>query len=865
MFINQKKSVVSIVAASWFVPFAHAEMYFPPEMITIGGNSMVNLEEFRADGTQPPGKYQVDIFLNGNNVGSQYLQFDSIDTGNITEIHPVDNSDHTGLIPCLTRRELEKFGVKVELYPDLMDLDTDKCINISTFIPDSFARFNFQKMKLDISVPQIAFRAHVHGYIEPEYWDEGINAALMNYNFSAMHRLDHQSNDNNYFLNLESGINVGPWRLRDQRTWNHTSNQSGRVNNWQRQNTYAERAIIPLRSNLVIGEGTSNGEIFDSSGFRGFSLVSNDNMYPDSQRGYSPVIRGVAMSNAEVIIRQNGYIIYKTSVAPGAFEFNDLNPMHGNGDLEVTVIESSGTVNVFTIPHASVPQLLRQGRVKYEVTAGRLRNSGTQYDTPIFAQGTLSRGLPHDVTLYGGSQGSKNYLSTQLGTGINLGRLGAVSADITHADSTLVDGSRHHGQSARFLYAQGFQPTGTNLRLVGYRYSTKGFYTLDETALKSMRGNLYDPVFDEQGNPINNDFVNSYSLYNNKKSRIEANINQSLGSVGSLSLTGLRQTYWNSASSYNSLQAGFSSRFGPVSYFLNYAYTQQKSFQNRKYEDHYVSLSFSVPLDKVLSPRGREKHSVYATGYTSHDKNGNSGYQGGLNGTLLEDENLAWNMAYGYARHKEAGNAGLDYRGSYGNANAGYSYSGDYQRLNYGLSGGVLLHSNGVTFGQPLNGTSVLVSADGASNVSILNETGVKTDWRGYAIKPYATAYRENKISIDVDKLDQRSDVEGVGSTKVVPTKGAIVRTDFSVLQGVRTLITLMKEGKPLPFGTMVTSGKSSGIVDDNGQVYLPGMQHTGVLNAKWGNSLTQKCEAHYNISESDLTSDFVRLKADCK
>ncbi|MBH2847080.1 fimbria/pilus outer membrane usher protein, partial [Serratia marcescens] len=269
--------------------------------------------------------------------------------------------------------------------------------------------------------------------------------------------------------------------------------------------------------------------------------------------------------------------------------------------------------------------------------------------------------------------------------------------------------------------------------------------------------------------------------------------------------------------------------------------------------------------DKVLSPRGREKHSVYATGYTSHDKNGNSGYQGGLNGTLLEDENLAWNMAYGYARHKEAGNAGLDYRGSYGNANAGYSYSGDYQRLNYGLSGGVLLHSNGVTFGQPLNGTSVLVSADGASNVSILNETGVKTDWRGYAIKPYATAYRENKISIDVDKLDQRSDVEGVGSTKVVPTKGAIVRTDFSVLQGVRTLITLMKEGKPLPFGTMVTSGKSSGIVDDNGQVYLPGMQHTGVLNAKWGNSLTQKCEAHYNISESDLTSDFVRLKADCK
>jgi outer membrane usher protein len=51
--------------------------------------------------------------------------------------------------------------------------------------------------------------------------------------------------------------------------------------------------------------------------FRGAQLASDDNMLPDSLRGFAPIIRGIAQSNAQVTIKQNGYTIYQSYVARG--------------------------------------------------------------------------------------------------------------------------------------------------------------------------------------------------------------------------------------------------------------------------------------------------------------------------------------------------------------------------------------------------------------------------------------------------------------------------------------------------------------------------------------------------------------------
>src|SRR2546427_6992467 len=91
----------------------------------------------------------------------------------------------------------------------------------------------------------------------------------------------------------------------------------------------------------------------DSTSFRGIRLNSDDRMLPDSQRGYAPVVRGVANTNARVTITQNGIKLYETTVAPGAFVINDLYPTGYGGDLQVSITEANGAVRSFAVPYAA--------------------------------------------------------------------------------------------------------------------------------------------------------------------------------------------------------------------------------------------------------------------------------------------------------------------------------------------------------------------------------------------------------------------------------------------------------------------------------------------------------------------------------
>ncbi len=106
------------------------------------------------------------------------------------------------------------------------------------------------------------------GYVSPDLWEEGINAGLLNYSFngnSINNRSNHNAGKSNYaYLNLQSGINIGSWRLRDNSTWSYNSGSSNSSdsNKWQHINTSAERDIIPLRSRLTVGDSYTDGDIF---------------------------------------------------------------------------------------------------------------------------------------------------------------------------------------------------------------------------------------------------------------------------------------------------------------------------------------------------------------------------------------------------------------------------------------------------------------------------------------------------------------------------------------------------------------------------------------------------------------------------
>lgn len=816
----------------------HAAEYFNPALLEIDNpvQGKADLSVFEDKSLQAPGTYRVDIYLNG-------AMFDSRD---IAFSIGQDATGKKSLQPCLSAGMLQDMGVKIGLYPGINA--TDKCVNIGSAIPQAYAKLRFDQQRLDISVPQVAVSSQARGYVSPDKWDAGIPALLMNYNFSGANskaRNNDTQNSDTYYLNLRSGANLGEWRLRNYSTWNRDSNGS---THWDSINTYLQRDVKPLKSQLVLGDSSSPSDVFDSVPFRGAQLASDDDMLPDSMKGYSPVVRGIARSNAQVTIKQNGYVIYQSYVPPGPFAISDLYPTAGSGDLNVTIKEADGSEQNLVVPFASVPVLQREGRLKYSFTSGQYRSYSNDVDDTLFTQGTAIYGLSHGATIYGGIQGASKYQSLSTGLGQNMGEIGALSADITQAWTKQQDTPKDSGQSYRLRYGKSFVETGTNFSLASYRYSTSGFYTLQE-ALDSYNHNSSDNT-------------------DHKKSRAELTLSQNLWEgAGAISLSLIQQEYWNNNQTNKSAAIGYNNSWNGISYGLNYTYNKNgtdSSGARTYYTDQIFAFNMSIPLSKWLP-------GAYATHSMSTSKNGNTTNNLGLSGTALADQNLNYSIGEGYGSQGQgnSGNASADYKGGLGEANVGYSYDDSQQRLNYGLQGGILLHENGLTLSQPLNETVVLVKAPGAKDVNITGNTGVTTDWRGYAVVPYATAYRTNQISLDTETLPDNVDMT-ITSTTVIPTRGAVVRADFAPNIGQRVLMTLLRQGgQPVPFGAMVTNGANKSdngnIVGDGGQVYMSGMSGNGVLSAKWGTGVNESCQVKYSLPEDAVASSIQLLNGECR
>ena len=86
---------------------------------------------------------------------------------------------------------------------------------------------------------------------------------------------------------------------------------------WDSINSWLQRDIKSLKSQLVIGESATEGTVFSSYQFTGVRLYSDETMLPNSQRGFAPTIRGIANTSAIITVRQNDYIIYQSNVRRG--------------------------------------------------------------------------------------------------------------------------------------------------------------------------------------------------------------------------------------------------------------------------------------------------------------------------------------------------------------------------------------------------------------------------------------------------------------------------------------------------------------------------------------------------------------------
>ncbi|MCO4179492.1 fimbrial biogenesis outer membrane usher protein [Proteus terrae] len=816
-----RKICISLILYLGYTALSYAEndksdnIYFDPDFLELPNKSSIDLSQFE-NNEQLPGKYYVDIYVNTNLIGTKNIKFEKIDNGN--------------LMPCLSISDLTKFGVKTSEYKEL-ETKGNNCINLSA-IPNAKSEFQFNSQRLYLSIPQIAMNNDPRGFVDLNNIDNGITALLLNYSYSGSKNYDRKSDGSNTtsnYINLRPGVNIGPWRLRNYTTWSNSDDKSSK---WDTVYTYLSRSINQLKSQLILGDGVSLSSVFDSVPFRGIQLGTDDDMYPESVRGYAPVVRGIARSNAQITIKQNGYIIYQTEVATGPFEINDLYPTGSSGDLYVTIKESNGSEQHQIVPFASLPVLQREGYLSYSVTGGEYRSYDKNVDKTKFGQFTLIYGLPYGVTTYGGSQLSQDYQSYSLGAGKNLGVFGAISVDITHANSTFNDGTKQQGQSYRFRYNKNLNNIGTNIALAGYRYSTNGFYSLSEV-FDSFRRTNYSPEVERRRN------------------RAEITINQNLGEGnGSLAIGYIKEDYWNSNKKTQSATLGYNNSWQGISYGMNYTYnknTNRYSYisgeKTQSENEHLFAFSVSVPFSVF-------DDTFYYNFNTNSSNHNTSTGSVGISASQLNNR-LNWSAQQGFTNQDQgsSGNINASYKGQLGDITGGYSYSKDNHNLYYGVNGSVVAHSGGIVLGQQLGETSAIVDIPNAKDIAILNQAGVKTNSRGYALVPYVTPYRKNTLEVDTLMLPENTEMELTSQT-ISPSRGALVKADFSANVGHRVLMTVnLANKKPVPFGAQVIfkdNSQLNSIVGNDGEVYLSGLEQRGNLTIKYNN---ETCHVNYDLS----------------
>lgn len=768
----------------------------------------VELKYFEQGSSVAPGRYDVDIYLNQHLMVRQNIEFKA--EGKDGEVKPI--------IPL---------GVLKTIGVDVTRLETEKLIaaqsddqahvDVEALVPNAGVEFDVTALALQISMPQAYIKRQSRGYVDPSLWDHGITAFYTNYqtNFS---RNTNQGYTSDYrYVGLRNGFNFGAWRFRNESS---ISGSTGVRDKFTSNRSYVERDIVSLKGKLAAGELYSQGEIFDSVRFKGAQLSSELGMLTDDEVGFAPTVRGIAETNATVEISQNNYIIYSATVPAGAFEINDIYPSGSNGDLTVKIIEADGRERTYTQAYSYLPVMTRRGNVRYSLVAGEYTNKGKE--APKFTQGTLVYGLTDNLTGYGGLIAAQAYKALNLGVGVN-SPWGGLSFDVTNSSSQERSGRKNTGQSARFLYSKTLSETDTTFTMVGYRYSTESYRTFSQHV-------------DEQ------DQIQT-PYYGRQKSRFDVNVNQSLAGRGSLFLSMGETSYWNRQGSTRRWQFGYNGSYADVSYSFALSRTEGQGGNQRA--DNQMTASFSIPFGDT-----RRSQRLYSSLTTSNQ--GDTSVQTGVSGNLNDSNTLNYSAQGSHSKTSgSAGSVGVNWDTPTAKISANYGQGRASKHMDVGATGSVVVHSGGITLGQPVGETFALVEVPGTKGIGVDSSNAVRTDAKGYAVVPYAQPYRYNWINLETSTFG--SDVEiAESSHQVVPTRGAVVKTQFLAEAGRRIQFELhLKNGQKLPFGAQAVGedGKILGVIDNSSRLLVFGITNSGSFNVAWSGGA---CRVDYSVPEVD-------------
>lgn len=802
---------------------AWAEDEFDASLWGDGSVLGVDFARFNQKNAVMPGEYDADVWVNGIFKGSTKLRF-------------VDNEETHVAELCLTPQLQEVLDLESEAIEQ--EGEEENCIFIKQSVPRGEFSYNPGELKLEVKIPQALTIRRPRDYVSPARWQSGTNAGFINYDANYYRYNNDTSLSENLYVGVRTGVNLGGFAFRHSGSFNWYKNHQNGVNfnqsesHYQRGETYVQKDFAWLRGNVTLGDFYTSGQIGESFSLRGVRIASDDRMLAPSQRGFAPVVRGVANTNANVTIKQNGNVIYQIAVPAGPFVISDLYPSGYNGDLLVEIQESDGRVRSFTVPFSNVAPLIRVGHFRYQLAGGRYRYWDNELDDSV-VQGTLQYGLLNNLTVNGGVIVSPNYRAGLVGFGLNT-PIGAFSADSTWSQAKFPRYNKTaKGYSLHGSYSINFNSTGTNIMLAAYRYSSRDFYSLRDT----LSINHQTPIFGAFYLPI----------YYRPKNQYQFSINQNLGDWGDIYLSGQTYTYWGQSGSRSEYQVSYANNYKQLSYQIGFSQSRDNETGTR---DNGVYLSFSLPL-------GDSNHSIDSTYSRSY---GNTSIQTGLNGSF--GDQYQWNYGLSASRDSEhyrnlSANGG--YQSSVGTYRASYSQDNQHNRqMSFGASGSIVAHKYGVTLGQQVSDSFAIIHAKDGQGAVIESGSNRKIDYFGNGIVPYTTPYAVNYVSIDPKEVDANVEFSAT-EQQIVPRANSINLIDFSTHKNVMILFNLtLPNGDVVPMAATAqdTSGQFIGYVVQGGVLYAGRLtEPKGTLEVQWGPNLSEQCRFNYQVDLSEETA----------
>ncbi|EKB5803146.1 fimbrial biogenesis outer membrane usher protein [Salmonella enterica] len=793
-------------------------------------SSTIDLSYFSKRNSISPGDYVVNVVVNGIRFGEVKITFIPTDEGQVRAVLP----------PEL----LLKLGIDV---PDDYRNDSFPFKKLSEQFSGASEKFDVSKQDLYIDIPQIWFSKSDWFKTSPYKWDDGLDSLMINYRYSGMYQEFRGKSNRSDILSLNASLALSGWRLRHD-SFLSNSNIYKQKKSWQSLSTWAyHNYSFGQGGQLALGQLSTEDIIFESFLFEGAQISSDDGMIASWLSDFSPVIRGVAESPSRIIVRQNATVIWQGDVPAGPFELTDITPLY-SGDINVEIRGENGSVKYINQTSSSVPVLLREGRINYNIAVGRYRPLGKDaINSPLFVKASGAIGSVNDLTFYGGSIVSEDYMSAMLGLGKYHEKLGSFSVDISHANSYLTGSEKKQlktGESVGFAWTRDIEYTNAKYNIGGVWNTSSDYYSFNKLQQHKNLGYMDW----EQELKVN------YSL--------SGRLFQPFINSGSLILSGDIEKYYNFDKNgwSTGLSWGFPIGIGFGSISFKYARLPQYNDPERS-----AYFSLSLPITSIWNKNSLSFNTNVI------DYNGHSLYQAGVNGTL-KDRSISYGITETYRgkSHNNEESVNIHYRTRFGNFHSNFSHKKDSNYLILGALGSSVIHRGGLTFGQSLNldGSTALVDTRGASDITINNGTAIKTDFNGYALLPNLVPYQENNVSLDVNSTDGFTEIINTDIT-VIPSRGSLVPAKFKVVKGNKALITLMKsDGTPVPFGSIVALKSTddtiatSSIVSNDGMVWISGLPEKGTLLAQWGAEQKMSCEAPYQTTSK--TKEILRTSLVC-